>query len=67
MGSFLPAEKSYNDFNALNGVTVGGVQLNVISTLTGGTWRGTVGINGTVSRVEVGGQELHVDDVCFVY
>ncbi|NIR43229.1 MAG: hypothetical protein GWM93_05005 [Gemmatimonadetes bacterium] len=54
--------RNFENFNQLNGASVGGTSLVV----TGGAGndQGTLAVDGTISSFAIGGQELWIDNVC---
>lgn len=48
------------------GQTVGGVLITVTATQQGNNWRGSAMMRGSISSLTIVGQELWIDDVCYM-
>lgn len=57
--------RSFQNFADINGATIGGVTISVISVVNGfGNERGILQLSGTINSFAIGGQELCIDHVC---
>jgi len=53
--------RNFNNFENINGLTIGGVHVTVINGF--GNDMGSLQLTGTISQFAIGGQELWIDDV----
>lgn len=54
--------QTFLDFDALNGLTIGGVDISVST--DGSKYRGTLELTGTIDSFNIGGPYVWFDDVC---
>jgi hypothetical protein len=55
--------RNFDNFNEIDGVKIGGVDVSVSGVGTG-DGMGTLTLSGTINSFMIGGQELALDDVC---
>lgn len=60
------ANPAINQVIEFDGQTIGGVTVSVTTATPGDSTRGDVALNGTINSLVVVGQELWLDDVCYV-
>ena len=51
---------------SLNGTVVSGVQITVNASQSGNNWIGEIVLRGNITSFSIGGQELWIDDYCFI-
>jgi len=54
------------DLVSLDGTAIAGVQVAVNATRIGGNWQGQMVLNGHITAFALGGQELWIDDYCYL-
>jgi hypothetical protein len=54
------------DMVDLDGTSLGGLGVSVLASQTGNNWFGTLSVDGAIRDFAIGGQELWIDDVCFL-
>lgn len=59
------AHQNFQNFPAINGASIGGVNVTVTSAAVPGGMQGTLELQGTIKSFAIGGQELWIDDVCY--
>ncbi len=58
--------QNVSDLISLNGAVIGGVNIIVNATQQGYNWYGDMTLEGTITDFVLGGQELWVDDFCYI-